>query len=287
MCMGSALCAAQTPRQMPTIVRQVDHILVASSEAKKLFSLLTDTFQLPVAWPMSDYGNFASGGVAVGNVNLEIIMDLKHEVDGVKARWTGFALEPEPLRISLPELRERGLQYGTPSPFWSKKSNGTLTKLWTTVGLPEVSSDDVHVFFCQYEDDPSTRRHRMASQLRSRNGGPLSINSVGELIYGVKDAKGMQRKWQKLLSPLPASTLGAWKLGTGPGVRLVEAEQDRIKALVVNVNSLEQARRFLKEQNLLGIEQSAQLMVSGPQLEDLGIMLVEQPSKGSRKDVLE
>ena len=72
-CAMSAVCAAQAPIQTPNIVKQVDHILIASSEAKELFTLLSDTFQFPVVWPMSDYGGFASGGVAVGNVNLEVL----------------------------------------------------------------------------------------------------------------------------------------------------------------------------------------------------------------------
>lgn len=110
----------ESPRQTTNIVRQIDHILIASSEAKELFSLLSDTFQFPVAWPMSDYGSFASGGVAVGNVNLEIIKDSEAAAVAVKSRWTGFALEPEPLRISLAELDARDIRHGKPAPFRSR-----------------------------------------------------------------------------------------------------------------------------------------------------------------------
>ena len=67
-CAMVVTCAAESPRQTIPIVRQIDHMLIVSSEAEELFSLLSDTFQLPVAWPMSDYGGFASGGVAVGGV---------------------------------------------------------------------------------------------------------------------------------------------------------------------------------------------------------------------------
>ena len=69
-CTMPTACTPQAPSQTPNIVRQIDHILIASSDAKGLFALLSDTFQLPVAWPMSNHGNFASGGVAVGTVNL-------------------------------------------------------------------------------------------------------------------------------------------------------------------------------------------------------------------------
>ena len=96
-CVMSAVCAAPASGQTTNIVRQVDHILIASSGAKELFSLLSDTFQFPVAWPMSDYGNFASGGVAVGNVNLEVLKDPASAASAERSRFTGFALEPEPL----------------------------------------------------------------------------------------------------------------------------------------------------------------------------------------------
>jgi len=66
------------PRQigkpkMKPIIRQVDHILIQTSDAKYLFDFLADTLQLPVAWPLADYSGFTSGGVAAGNVNIEVL----------------------------------------------------------------------------------------------------------------------------------------------------------------------------------------------------------------------
>ena len=72
-CAQPAVCSAEAHVPTTNVVRQIDHILISSSRAKELFSLLTETFEFPVAWPMSDYGGFSSGGAAVGNVNLEIV----------------------------------------------------------------------------------------------------------------------------------------------------------------------------------------------------------------------
>ena len=161
-CLGAlpTACAPPAPRLGTSIVRQIDHILIASSDAKALFALLSETFQFPVAWPMSDYGNFASGGVAVGNVNLEIIQDSGPAAGTDKSRWTGFALEPEPLPASLPELDARGIRHGAPAPFKS----GLFTTRWTTVGLPGVSSDAAQVFLCEFADDLPPRRRRLLNQ---------------------------------------------------------------------------------------------------------------------------
>jgi hypothetical protein len=277
----SSGCADQTPRQTANIVRQVDHILIVSSEAKELFSLLSGTFQLPVAWPMSDYGGFASGGIAVGNVNLEIIKDSEPAAGVEKSRWSGFALEPEPLRISLAEMDAQGIRHGAPTPFRSMQPDGSFTTRWTTVALPDVSSDDVEIFLCQFGDDLPARRLRTLEQLRSGDGGPLSVHSIKEIVYGASDVKRMQLHWQKLLHPRQESSPGVWQVGAGPALRLIQADKDGIQGLVVNVKSIEKARRFLKEHGLLGAERPGALMVAGSQFEGLNVTLVEQDSNGS------
>jgi hypothetical protein len=80
-----------------------------------------------------------------------------------------------------------------------------------------------------------------------------------------------------LLNPLQASSQGVWPVGAGPAIRVIQADKDEIRGLVVNVKSLQQVRRFLKEHGLLGTEQSAALTVAGSQLQGLNVTLVEQP----------
>jgi Glyoxalase-like domain len=280
-CAVSAGCEEQTPRETANIVRQVDHILIVSTEAKELFSLLSGTFQLPVAWPMTDYGGFASGGIAMGNVNLEIIKDPEPAAGVVKSRWTGFALEPEPLRSSLAEMDAQGIRHGPPAPFRSMQPDGSFTTRWTTVALPDVSSDDVEIFLCQFGDDLPARRRHSLEQLRSGDGGPLSAHSIKEIVYGASDVKRMQLQWQKLLNPRQESSPGVWQVGAGPALRLVQADHDGIQGLVVNVKSIEKARRFLKEHGLLGAERPGTLILAGSQLENLNVTLVEQYPEGS------
>lgn len=261
-----------TPR--PKIVRRIDHILIASSDAKALFSLLTDTFQLPVAWPIWDYGHFASGGVALGNVNLEVILAPESAGSEARPRFVGFALEPEPLRTTLPELQARGIAYDAPTPFKSTESDGSNT-LWTTVGLPDVSSDTLEVFFCEYKHDLLARRRDLLEKLRLRDGGPLSVLSVEEIAYGATDAKRMQENWRKLLSPVEATSRGLWRVGSGPAIRVLQADKDGVLGLVINVKSLQQARDFLRGQGLLGTELPTALSVSGSQVQGLNVTLVE------------
>jgi len=55
------------------IVRCVDHIAIRASDTKYLFSLFSETFQLPIVLPMARYGITSSGVVFAGNVNIEVL----------------------------------------------------------------------------------------------------------------------------------------------------------------------------------------------------------------------
>jgi hypothetical protein len=52
------------------MVRAVDHISIRCSDNKSLFSLFSETFQLPIVWPMARYGIITSGVVFAGNVTF-------------------------------------------------------------------------------------------------------------------------------------------------------------------------------------------------------------------------
>jgi hypothetical protein len=155
-----------------------------------------------------------------------------------------------------------------------------LKTLWTTLSLPHVSSDTLEVFFCEYGHDVPARRQRLLEELQSRNGGPLSIQSVRKLVIRTKNLKATQAHWQKLLDPIQASSQNHWRVGSGPAIHLSQAaaEPEGIQSLVIHVKSLEQAHRFLKEQGLLGIQQPGTLTLSSTLLQGLNITLVPDRS---------
>lgn len=267
-------CMSQSPASVEPIVKQIDHILILSPSAKELFALLSETFQLPVAWPMTDYGGFTCGGVSLGNVNLEIILEQTPD-ESRDARWTGFALEPLLLRTSLRELDARGIGHGLPDPFREFQSDGSLKTRWTTVGLPDVSCDTTQVFLCEYDDGITTRRQRLAEELRSRNGGPLSIDAAKQIVYGTRDVKDARRQWQMLLKPTEPSSEGVWPVGSGPALQVVGADTDGIRSLILSVVDLDQAKRFLNSQNLYD-DESDVVRVDGPLLRGLNFILVQK-----------
>jgi hypothetical protein len=271
-------CAAQAPVGAPPIVRQIDHIRIAASAARELFELLSVTLRLPVVWPMADYGGFASGGVAAGNVNLEIVKDTAAAEEAAKSRWTGFALEPAPLETCLRELDARGIPHGAAAPFRKWELGKFPTTLWKTVSLPTVSSDACEVFLCEYAENVAVRRQRLLKELESRDGGPLGIRSVREIVLGARDVARARAAWQKLLDPTEGTAAGVWPVGGGPAIRVVQADKDGIDGLVIEVKSLP-ARLFLKSIELFGSDGPSEVTLGGSQLEGLHVTLVE-PAEG-------
>ena len=77
------------PRQ--PLFKQVDHVVVGSADAERLFLLFRDDLGLPQAWPYQSHGSVTSGAVTLGNVALEFVAT---EGAGTDAAFTGIAFEP-------------------------------------------------------------------------------------------------------------------------------------------------------------------------------------------------
>lgn len=269
-----------------SVMRGIDHVLVVSSRADTLFSLFADTFECPVVWPMADHGGFASGGISLGNVTLEIIRDSAPKAGAAPSRFTGMALEPEPLDACLPALTARGIAFGRPAVHRS----GWFTTRWTTVALPTVSSEDMNVFICEYgptiRKDLPARRRRARETLDARSGGPLTLAAVQEVVIAAQDPTRSQARWQALLHPRRSRASGEWEVGAGPAIRIASGatDTDHIAALVIRVRSIDKARAFLRSHGMLGSDEAEQLSITAPDLGSVTIQLVSADSAGSAPD---
>src|SRR2546422_2204284 len=123
-CLGTAVSAQVESKRSEgkQIVRQVDPVVIrldTTADAEALWSLFSEKLKLPIAWPPGDYGDFFSGGVSVGNVNLEFAYLSSRWLHShstpqfhTRAQLFGLGLEPEPLTLALRRLERRGLQHG-------------------------------------------------------------------------------------------------------------------------------------------------------------------------------
>jgi hypothetical protein len=164
---------------------------------------------------------------------------------GERSRLFGFAFEPEPLYRSRLVLDARKIAHGPEMPFTYRKSDEPATKLWTTMSLPDLMNESIIVFLCEYAHDVEAKRQQSQDQLKMRNGGPLTIESVKEIVIGTTDEQESNKHWQRLLDPLLQTSPGYWQLEKGPALRVISADKEGIQEMVIFVNSLEQARQFL------------------------------------------
>ena len=256
--------------------------MIRTASPPELYTFFTETMRLPVAWPLtSPRQGVMTGGVGVGNVNLETI-----QIPGQteqQPRLLGFAFEPEALDESLRQLTLRGLAAGVRRELVGSRPDGSRGVLWTNVTLLQFSDSDnpangtVHVFLSEYSPayvDVRQRRERLRQQLAASGGGPLGVVDVREVVVGVRDLEMARRLWQRLLDPAPSSGPNTWRVGDGPAIRLVPAPQDRMQALVIRVASLDRAKAFLSDNRLLGAATEGQVTIDPSKVGGLDLRLV-------------
>ena len=265
-------------------IRQIDHIMIRADDPGKLYAFFTEILQLPVAWPMvSPRPGVTTGGVGFGNVNVEAINFPEQKRRPSPAELLGFALEPASLRESLAELDRRGISYGELRPLISTGQDGASNTLWTNVTLRQFSDSDgpsdasIHIFLSEYSPtyvDVEERRARLRKQLVESAGGPLGVDGLKEVVIGVTDVERASGLWQKLLDPTPSSGSNSWQVGRGPAIRLVRAEENTVRELIISVGSLLRAKAFLREKGLLGFESEEEATIDSSKIYGLNIRVV-------------
>ena len=279
---GGSEIASQTRGAASQPIRQIDHIMIRTGTPQELYAFFTETLELPVAWPItSPRAGVVTGGVGFGNVNVEAIQ-FPGQTDS-RPRLVGLAFEPSGLEESLSELNRRGITAGERHPLTAVGPDGAKKTLWTNVTLRQFSDADspanatLHIFLSEYSPsyvDVEERRSRLRKQLSERSGGPLGVVDVKEVVIGATDLEMTRRLWQTLLDPTRSTTANTWPVGNGPAIRLVSASEDRIQTIIIRVGSLDRAKTFLREKQLLGAESDGQAAIDPSKVGGLDIRLV-------------
>lgn len=71
-------------------VNKIEHFFASSPKAEKLFQFFSQELELPVMWKYQSWGDFASGGVTLGNVAFELVTYKGADTTS----FHGIALEP-------------------------------------------------------------------------------------------------------------------------------------------------------------------------------------------------
>jgi hypothetical protein len=165
-----------------------------------------------------------------------------------------------------------------PSQIWQRAtSNAAAIVNARTISLLERALGNGMVFLCEYNPQRyAIAEDRAANQavLRARNGGPLGLEAVKEIVIGATDFATTNVYWHNLFVPEPALQNGRWQIGDGPAIRLIAHEQNGLLRMVWRVSSLEKARIFLAEQDMLGQVQEQQIRIAPEKVAGLDIRLV-------------
>jgi hypothetical protein len=261
-------------------IKRVDHIIMRVSqvdEARRVMSLFADTLQLPVAWsPSPIYGGRSyAGQVWGGNIALQVSAIL----DRTGVGSGGIVLEPSSLVAALDELARRGITHANPGGHTVTDVNGQKQTYWNTAELDQLCSPSTQVGLCEYQpavfrlpasgtpnaESMAQAGEMLQQELARRNGGPLGVQYVEEVVVGASDLAMSRRLWQKALDPWQMTADGVWQVGDGPALRVVPTSEDGMQAWVIKVRSLEQARDFLAERDLVAqdTEESVTLKIEG------------------------
>ena len=270
-------------------IKRVCHIIMRvpeADDARHVMSLLADRLQLPVAWSPSPVwsGRSFAGQVYAGNAPLQVSASLGRP--GIEPGCIVF--EPDSLAAALDELETRGITHGEIGSYSVTDPDGQEQRYWSAVNLDPLCTRRSAVSLCEYTPavfrDPAhgtpnaksvaESREILKQELDRRNGGPLGVQYVKEVVVGATDLAESRRLWQKLLDPRPMSDEGIWQVGEGPAIRLVPAAEDGVQAWVIKVRSLDQARSFLAEHDLLGQDPEGRVTLKIEQFDAFDIEFV-------------
>jgi hypothetical protein len=254
-------------------VHKIDHFFASSPKADTLFNLFKSKFELPIEWDYKTYGNFSSGAVTLGNVAFEFVNS-----KGVsKTKFEGIALLPqqtvEEISIMLDNAK---VNHDTIEPNTYMMGNGSIAG-WSNMGLKSLLPDDISFFIYDYKNRLQLTQSikKTHDSLTSKNGGPLGIVSLKEIVIGSNKSSSYKNE----LGKLPGVNLSDNDLfifAEGPSIRLVNSNSNGIEKIIIKVHSIDIAKKYLKSQNLIGDSTKNSVFINTAVIYGLLIEFTEQ-----------
>ena len=257
------------PGPAEPVVRAVDHVVVRTSTLPALWALFTEALGLPVAWPVATYPGFTTGGIHLGNLNLELL-DLG---DGAATGLYGLVLEPGPLPAVMTELHRRGAEPSEPRDQCGEQE-GRPVRLWTNVDLQAFCGPLQLVYLCDYAPWIKGLLHRAGT---AGPFGRVGLRGVEDVVLESVDPADLQARWERLLAPARFEADGRCPLGPGPALRIRRGPGTRVGELVLRVASLDDARHALDALGLRGSEGSEGLRLDAARSEGLPLRFLGAP----------
>lgn len=255
-------------------VNKIEHFFASSPKAEQLFQFFSKELELPVVWPYKSWGDFASGGVTLGNVVFELVTFQGTDTTS----FNGIALEPlHSMEEFEKELDQLGIAHDTiDNSNVSKDTTGALNG-WSLFTPKDLLPNEANLFLCDYKKRQhiADGRKKAADKLKAINGGKLGVLYLKEIAISTSDFK----KYYEQFARLPGVTKqqnGLFSFRDGPDLRLQLDAKNRISKIVILVKSLKNAKAFLESKKLLGNVNANSIFILAEAMDGLQIELVEQ-----------
>ena len=133
------------------LITKVEHFFLVSNDTERLFRFFKNEFQLPLLWPFQSYGDFASGGLSLGNVVMEFLSVKGSNGAEAGAEFKGIAFEPvADSDGAVVELNNRSIPHSEPQPY-KFTQDGQERVGWVTIKLEGLPPSNANIFICDYK----------------------------------------------------------------------------------------------------------------------------------------
>ena len=114
-----------------------------------------------------------------------------------------------------------------------------------------IIRQNIYFNIASVSGDNKKTEDSLRSVMQMKNKNPLGIESIKEIRIGYT-GKDYLEKWADLVKPSVISKTGLWKINDDQSVRFVSSNIREVKSIVFKVRSLNKAKTWLKENQLLG-----------------------------------
>ncbi|QNA45347.1 hypothetical protein [Lacibacter sediminis] len=271
-CMTSLFLLIFTAAQSQ--VNKIEHFFASSPKAETLFQFFSQQLELPVVWKYQTWGDFASGGVTLGNVAFELVTFKGADTTS----FNGIALEPTyHMEEFQKDLDKVGIAHDTiDNSNVSTDSSGTL-RGWSLFTPKDVLPNEANLFVCDYKERQRIidNRKKASDKLLATNGGGLGVVSLKEIVVSTTDFKKYDEQFAKLPGVKKVKN-GLFSFSDGPDLRLQADGKNYIPKIVIKVHSLKKAKAFLESKKVLGKVNANSIFILPEAMDGLQIELVEK-----------
>ena len=218
-----------------SLINFADHITTVI-EIEELRSVSKALFEsgLTQGWPLSEQPGFATAGIRLGNLNLELCT-VDRNLNKLHS-WLTF--EPKQLDELADQLAERKIKH---DPFDAVVIHGN--PIYTRIGLPELEQDSTALQLCHLYYPT-----RLTGPVAPEN--KAGIRQVKEIRIGMSD--NLRNVWNKLLATENIGDTVRFK--EGPALSISSAKGLKIDRILIETEDPYRATEILTKAGMTRIK---------------------------------